>query len=122
MKRLLKANLKTFYYATYKGVEMLKDEHGRSTGEPSVIYNEPVKCKGNISAARGEADIAVFGVDLPYTHAIALAGIDTEISETSVLWLHNDITQPHDAIVLRVAKSLNSTLLAIQQVNVRRTT
>ena len=115
----------TFYYANYVGKEELIDEYGDKTGEYEVIYGNPVKCKGNISAAQGEIQSRQFGDSESYDKVIVLNNVNIPIDEYAILWvdtlpsLTDDKTStPHDYIIKKVARSLNSVSIAISKVDV----
>ena len=122
--RVLNRNRQPFFYALFDRSEPEVDVSGKETGEWNTIYGAVQKVYGNISPARGESSDAVFGVDIQYDKVIAL--MDTDITETSILWIgrqpaiESDGTSetPYDYIVTRVAKSLNSVLIAISRVDV----
>lgn len=114
--RLLDRNKRDFYYALYTGYGMLKDENNNITGERGATYSPPVLCSGNITPAKGNAYVAVFGVMLDYDRVIQIEG-ETEIDEKSVLWLDDlDTKKPNDYKVVRKAVSLNHTTLAVKKV------
>lgn len=125
--RCLLRNMRDFYYALYKGKAEIKDEYGNKTGEYEVIYSEPIKCKGNISAAQGEIQSRQFGDSESYDKVITLGNVDIPIDEYSILWVDTlpvitddgTTSTPHDYIVKKNARSLNSVSLAISKVNVR---
>ena len=126
MKRTLKSNRQTFYYALYEDKEMIEDDYGNMTGEWKLKYSKPKKAKGNISAARGESQTRLFGEDLNYTNTLKPSKMKTEITETSILWIDTlpeldsdgETNTPHDYIVVLKGSSLNSVLLAIRKVSV----
>lgn len=90
---------------------------------------------GNISAAKGESSTRQFGEDESYDKVIVHCNPKLEIDEYSVLWIDRmpvrdrtgnlaldedgNETTPHDYIVKRVARSINSVSVAISKVNVR---
>ena len=121
--RCLLRNMTTFYYANYERKEELTDEYGNKTGEYEVIYGSPVKCKGNISAAQGEMESRQFGDSESYDKVIVLNNMNVPIDEYSILWVDSlpssNSNTPHDYIVKKVARSLNSVSIAISKVNVR---
>ena len=109
-------------------------ENGYMTGEYQPIYGKPELCKANISAAKGEIQTRQFGEQENYDKVIVLDDIDTPINEYSILWVDkkpllaqdgtlvlndNEIVTPHDYIVKKIAKSLNSVSIAISKVNVQ---
>ena len=125
--RCLLRNMRTFYFATYEGRVGLKDEYGNDSGEYEVIYSQPIMCKGNISAAQGEMESRQFGDSESYDKVIVLNNPNVPIDEHSILWVdkHLDINSdgstdtPHDYIVKKVARSLNSVSIAISKVDVK---
>ena len=127
MMRCLLSNKRAFFYALLEGETEIKDEYGNSTGEYSVSHSNPIKKLGNVSAAQGEIQSRQFGESESYDKVIVLDERDTPIDEYSILWvdtlprLNEDgsTDTPHDYIVKKVARSLNSVSIAISKVNVR---
>ena len=117
--RTLERNKQTIYYALYESKEPLKDEYGNPIGEYEVLYSEPVLLKINVSAARGEYSTRQFGEMENYEKILVTDDTNLPISETSILWIDSlDTTKPHDYIVKKVAKSLNSVSYAVSKVSV----
>lgn len=117
--RLLKRNKQRIYYALYRDKEPIRDEYGNETGEYKLIYSEPVSLEVSVSAARGESATAQFGTLEDYDRVIITDDTNCPIDEYSILWVDNlDITQKHDYIVKRVAKSLNFISYAVKKVKV----
>ena len=124
--RSMVRNKSTFYYASYIGETEIQDKDGNATGEYSVSYGNPIKCKGNVSAAQGEMQSRQFGESESYDKVIVLDDRNTPIDEYSLLWvdtlphLNEDgsTDTPHDYVVRRVAKSLNGVSIAIGKVDV----
>ena len=120
-------NKRKFYYALYLNTKELIDDYGNTTGEYEVSHDKPIKALGNISSARGETQVRQFGESESYDKVIVLDNPNTPIDEYSILWvdtlphLNDDGTTdtPHDYVVKRVARSLNSVAIAISKVNVR---
>lgn len=120
-------NKATFYYALYTGQNELIDEYGNATGQYSVTYGNPIKALGNVSAAQGEMQTRQFGERESYDKVIVLDDVNTPIDEYSILWvdtlplLNGDgsTDTPHNYVVKKVAKSLNSVTIAISKVTVR---
>ena len=118
--------MRSFYYGTYMGKEELFDEYGNKTGEYEVIYSNPIKCSGNISAAQGEIESRQFGDSESYDKVIVLNDVNVPIDEYSILWVDSlpDINgdgstdASHDYIVKKVARSLNSVSIAIRKIDV----
>lgn len=132
--RCLLRNMKDFYFAPYEGKTEIIDEYGNNSGEYEVIYGSLVKCKGNISAAQGEVQSRQFGDSESYDKVIVLDNPDIPIDEYSILWVdytplfdennalalneQGEVVTPHDYIVKKVARSLNSVSIAISKVRV----
>lgn len=123
--KCLNRNKVTFYYAKFERTKEAYDRYGNYLGDTKVVYGNPIKCKANISSAKGEIETRIFGDDVAYDKTIVLdknPGID----EYSILWVDElpklkedgSTSTPHDYIVRVVAKSLNSVTLAIKKVNV----
>lgn len=125
--RCLLRNMRDFYYALYEGKVEIEDEYGNKTGEYEVVYSKPIKCKGNISAAQGEVQNRQFGDSESYDKVITLGNVNIPINEYSILWVDTlpvikedgTTSTPHDYIIKKDARSLNSVSLAISKVNVR---
>lgn len=124
--RCMIRNMRTFYYATYKGKSEMTDEYGNRTGEYEVIYSNPIECKGNVSSAQGEIQSRQFGDSESYDKVIALSNVNVPIDEHSILWVDalpiiepdGSTKTPYDYIVKQVARSLNSVSIAISKVDV----
>ena len=133
--RCLARNKSIFFYALHDGQTEIKDDYGNATGQYSISYTHPVKMCGNISAAQGEIQSRQFGESETYDKVIVLDNPNTPIDEYSILWVdslpeltednhlvYNDkgeVTTPHDYIVKKVARSLNSVSIAISKVIVK---
>lgn len=125
--RCMVRNQSKFYYALYIDSTEIIDEYGNGTGEYEVSHGNPIKAFGNVSSARGETQVRQFGESESYDKVIVLDNPNIPINEYSILWvdtlphLNEDGTTetPHDYVVKRVARSLNSLSIAISKVNVR---
>ena len=117
--RCLVRNKRSFYYANYDKKEPVIDEYGNQTGEFKVTYTFPIPYKANISPAKGETINEYFGEAEDYDRVIVLEN-NVNISEQSILWIDREPTQAHNYIIKKVAKSLNSTILAVKKVDVSK--
>ena len=121
--RCMVRNKTTFYYALYIDKTEIVDEYDNHTGEYELSYSEPIKALGNISSARGETQIRQFGESESYDKVIVLDNPKTPINEYSILWVdtlpHLNENTPHDYVVKKVARGLNSVSIAISKVNVQ---
>lgn len=124
--KALERNKQKIYYANYTGRSEVTDENGLYTGETKPSYTSPVAVDVNVSASRGQAEIDLFGTDLNYTKTI-VTDKDFGIDENSILWVGKEAYQttsttsvitPYNYIVASVAKSLNSVVYAIREVDV----
>lgn len=146
--RCLKRNQTSFHYATFVERQLIYevDEYGNNinTGEYRLIYSNPIPCKANISPASGVTVTQLFGGDESYDKIIMVDDPHISIDEYSILWIdtapeivteiesNDDLPMtlggivvgdegyisPHDYIVKRVARSLNSVAIAVTKVNV----
>jgi hypothetical protein len=117
--RSLERNKQIIYYALYEGKEPVLDEYGNETGEYEILYSSPIVLRINVSAARGESSTRPFGDIEKYDKVLMTDDLNVPISETSILWIDSlDTEKPHDYIVKKVAKSLNSVSIAVSKVNV----
>lgn len=117
--RTLERNKQVIYYALFDGKEPVIDEYGNQTGEYEILYTAPALLKINVSAARGEYSTRQFGDTENYDKVLMTDDLSVPITETSILWIDSlDTEKPHDYIVKKVAKSLNSVSIAVSKVNV----
>lgn len=133
MRTMLRNNSK-FYYALYRDRNPKTDDYGNATGEHDVIHENPVECAANISAAKGETTTRQFGESESYDKVIVMGNDAPPIDEYTILWVdtvpqvdedgslatndENEVITPHDYIVTKVARSLNSVAIAIRKVSV----
>lgn len=123
-----------FFYSLYESKESIKDEYGNDTGEYNVIHGKPNEFMANISAAKGETTTRQFGESESYDKVIVMDNDAPSIDEYTILWVDTvpavdedgnletnedgETITPHDYIVKKVAKSLNSVSIAISKVDV----
>ena len=118
----LERNKQKIYIANYQSRSDITDENGLYTGEYEIIYTAPQEVYANVSSAKGEATLDLFGTDLKYTKTI-VSDSDLGIDENSVLWVEKEamsgsFVTPYNYIVASKAKSLNSVVYAIREVDV----
>lgn len=116
--RGLSRNKTTIYYALYEGNgEHMED--GLYTGEPDPTYSTPVALRASVSAARGTADVDLFGVTSSYSKTVIVDNTSCPIDEHSRLWIGIKPTgsTPHNYEVVQVAKSLNHIAYAVREVD-----
>lgn len=120
--RTLERNKTSFYYALYLGKEENIDADGNATGTYTILYSNPVECRGNISASSGSVQVEQFGNDLQYDKVVVLDDVNVPIDEESVLWVDKEVEHDKygnpvfDYVVKKVARSLNSVSFAISKV------
>mgnify|MGYP004463700873 FL=1 len=133
--RMMERNKVPFWYALYQGLQPRLDEYGNMTGEYDVCRANPEKFRANISAAKGETSTRQFGESEEYDRVLVMDRDCPPIDEYTVLWIDRvplldengalapdasgEAATPHDYIVKKVAKSLNSVSVAVSKVNVR---
>lgn len=123
MRDLVK-NKQTIYYALYSGKTDIRDGNGFITGEFTLGYGTPTSMEINISPGRGGSDYELFGANTSYDHTMTTTDIDCPITENTIVWYdkspydsNNNLT-PHNYIVVKKAKSLNSITYALRGVDV----
>lgn len=132
--KCMERNKSRFFYSLYEGKTALTDEYGNVTGEYDVVHGNPIEFTANISAAKGETTTRQFGESESYDKVIVMDNDAPNIDEYTILWIDTvpeldedgalavnddgDIITPHDYIVKKVAKSLNSVSIAISKVEV----
>lgn len=93
------------------------------TGDSTTKYKAPVWFEANVSSARSEASTDPFGVDVKYDKTISSCEMDLPIDELSRLFVDKEprydadgmLVNEADYKVVKVAKSLNSLLIAIKK-------
>lgn len=132
--RMMVRNKSKFFYSLYKEKVPRQDEYGNDTGEYDIIRDNPMEFAANISAAKGETSTRQFGESESYDKVIVMGNDAPPIDEYTVLWVdstpqvdedgalalndNGEVITPHDYIVKKVAKSLNSVSIAISKVTV----
>lgn len=117
--KALARNKQTFYYALPTGtLTDVIDEDGYYTGEQMPSYAEPVQAEMNISPATGRTVLEWFGVNEQYDHVLVTDDVNCPITETTILWIDAPTTSPHNYVVSRVSKSLNSVAIGVTKVSV----
>ena len=130
--RCLNRNKQAFSYCLFKEKLPILDEYGNESGESIVTYEDPVLAYANISHATGQSNTEIFGTLENYDKVIVLDR-NTPIDENSVLFIDkapeftsavsyvsaSAVSIPlYDYTVRRVARSLNSTSIAVKRVDV----
>ena len=124
--RCMERNKQVFYFSSFTDKVEIVDEYGNRSGEYEVVFNNPTKLSGNISAAMGEMQNRQFGESELYDKVIVLSNPNVSIDEYSIFWVDalptlkedGSTDTPHDYIVKKIARSLNSVSIAISKVTV----
>lgn len=133
--RCMSRNKVKFFYALYERKEPIVDDYGNKTGEFEVFFGNPLEYSANISAAKGETQTRQFGENEVYDKVIVADNTAPPIDEYSTLWIDTmpqldetgalatdesgKVITPHDYIVTKVARSLNSVSIAVSKVKVQ---
>ena len=137
--RSLKKNMQRLCYSLYsEEITVYKrDENGEIKyvevdGERIPVdmgtmagYSKPVLFHANISAGKGEAEIAVFGTSLDFSRVISTCDMTCPIDELTRIWIDNEVQYNADGTVdgdsadykvaAKPAKSLNNIVIAIKE-------
>lgn len=132
--RCMSRNKSAFFYALYVTKTPRVDDFGNTTGEYDVQHGNPIPFSANISAAKGETTTRQFGESESYDKVIVMDNDAPPIDEYTILWIDTipkvdengalvlkkdgEAVTPHDYIVKKVARSLNSVSVAISKVKV----
>jgi len=116
--RTLQRNKRTIAYALYAGIQELTDDDGNLTGEQSPIYGEVVTTRMNVSGGRGQAEIELFGVDLPFTRTAVTDDLNTKFDTETIFWFEADPeTDPYNYRCTGVSRTVNQVVLALAEVD-----
>lgn len=116
--KTLKRNQSKIIYALYANKSEIVDDQGYRTGEQLNIYQPQTSMYAYVSAARGEADVDIFGSNLSYEKTLITDDLNCPIDEHSILWVDDLVSDAYDYVVVKKAKSLNSVNYAIKRVTV----
>ena len=114
--RELEINKRNIWYATFKGYTDAVDKAGYKTGEKTKTYSDPVAIRINVSPARGNANLEIFGIDCNYSRTMTTADLECPIQEDTILWIGIPSTDPPNYVVVRKAVSLHDIVYAIREV------
>ncbi len=132
--RCMARNKLKFWYALYTKKTPITDDYDNFGGEYDVEHGNPIMGYANISAAKGETQTRQFGETESYDKVLVVDNAAPAFDEYSILWVdrmpelvedgslavdeEGNVKTPHDYIVKKVARSLNSVSYAISKVNV----
>ena len=117
--RNLQRNTRTLHYASILRTEPVLDEYGNDTLEVTTIYSPPASLKYNVSANVGQEAVAVFGPLTEYSRTVAITGDSCPLSEGCKVWFGVPVTEQHNYVVVKVADSKNTFLVALREVSRR---
>ena len=112
--RTLYKNKRSLYYAIPTGLERIKDEYGNDTLEVNILYGDPIELEVNYSASIGRESVEIFGSMTDYSRVLVYTA-DCPLKKDYLMWIGVEPTEPANYKVVRVADSLNSTLVAVQE-------
>ena len=113
--RMLKRNLKPFYYALYLGKTPLVDGEGNDTGEYTVNYGTKTLAYANISQASGSISSMWYGMAEGYDKTLILDK-DIPLTEESRLWIDDTTADEGDYRVKLIRKSLTTTSVLVRKI------
>lgn len=113
-----KRNQQTIYYSLYQGTTDILDSDGNNTGEKTKLYSDPKKLKISLTGGTGNVVVETFGNDDQVNRAMVTHNTKCPIDKDSILWIDVLTTDPYNYIVTRKAKSINSIVYGIKQVDV----
>lgn len=124
--RSCQRNQRPIYYRLHTATIEIEDEYGNKTGSYYPTYADPVAVSMNVSPAKGEAGIELFGQLDNYDKVLVTSDMACPINEETVLYIDTppvyDETAKEwskwDYVVTRVARSINSISYAVEKVKV----
>lgn len=129
--KALARNRQTLYYALPTGLVNVTDSDGFYTGEQTVSYATPVGVEMNISPATGRTVLEWFGIATNYSKVLVTDDMACPITEDTILWIGIEptttvtnngqttvVNNPHNYVVSKIAKSLNSIAYGVTEVSV----
>lgn len=147
--RILERNKQDLWYANPTGTATYKtDGNGLKTGEKEITYTTPVKVRmsmaissgANNLGSQGMATVEPYGLVTGYTHRAVTEDINCPVNELSHIWFgilptHTEtvtrtvngqtvtedveVANPHNFVVVRVARSINHLIYYLKEVDVQ---
>lgn len=123
--RSCKKNERPLIVLNYKGKEPYIDSDGYETGEEIITYYKPIHFKANISGARGNSAVEVFGTNLDYDKVFTLSFAkfkELKITDNSVFFVDKPLSYEsngyplYDYRVKRIADTPNEVVIALERV------
>ena len=130
--KALARNKQSLWYALPTGtLTDVYDSDGLYTGVQTPSYGEPVEVAMNISPGTGRAVLEWFGIATNYDKVLVTDDTSCPITEDTILWIgiepttttvnngvSTTVNNPHNYVVNRVGKSLNSIAYGVTEVSV----
>lgn len=113
--RILYKNQRMCHYANPIGENRIVDEWGNETLEIETEYEEPVELLVNYSAAVGQEAVEVFGETTDYSRTLVFVN-ECPIVEGALMWIGIPSTEKANYRVVKIADSLESYLVAVQEI------
>ena len=114
--RSLQRDWRTLYYAVPDGTEPILDENGLDTLEVRTVYGSPTLLRVNVSANAGQSTVNVFGSQIEYSRTVSYCGESCPLTVGSRVWFGVDVSEAHNYMVVGVADSKYSHLIALREV------
>ena len=114
--RNLQKNMRRLYYAPMVGTEPILDEYGNDSLEVRTIYGPTALLRCNVSANVGQEAVEVFGNQTEYSRTVSFSGEECPLSEGCKIWFGVPTSGSHNYVVVKVADSKNSFLIALREV------
>ena len=114
--RSLQRNWREIHYAVPIGTEPIIDEYGNDTLEVRQIYSSPTLLRVNVSANAGQDAVNAFGSQTEYSRTISYVGAECPLVEGARVWFRVPVDGPHNYLVVKVADSKRSYLIALREV------
>ena len=115
--RSLQRDWRTLYYAVPVGTEPIFDDYGNDTLEIETIYSEPKELRVSVSANVGQESVEVFGSNTVYHRTATYVGQHCPLVDGAKIWFGVPVTEPNNYVVIKVADSKNSFLIAFREVS-----
>ena len=129
--KALARNKQSLWYALPTTLTDVYDANGLYTGEQTPSYGTPVKVAMNISPATGRAVLEWFGIATNYDKVLVTDDMNCPITEDTIIWIGIEpttsitnngqtttVNNPHNYVVNRIGKSLNSIVYGVTEVSV----
>lgn len=118
-------NERPLYVLNYKGKTAYIGSDGYETGEETITYSKAIPFKANISGAKGNSAVEVFGTNLDYDKVLTLSQRkfgELKITDNSVFFIEIKPTYDsnhyplYDYRVKRIADTPNEVVIALERV------